>query len=97
MREKLNVMQQRRVAVKNLSAIILSDIPDGLPELPSLRLKISKVRALILVMEQTLQSLYERELPRSMRMADPNGFLSHMESRILVENALKLIQEAKKL
>ena len=97
MNQKLDVMQRRRVAVKNLSAIVLSDIPDGLPELPSLRLKISKVRALILVMEQTLQALYEREVPRSLRMADPNGFLSHMESRVLVEHALTLIREAKKL
>ncbi|HSE45084.1 MAG TPA: hypothetical protein VLA89_07115 [Gemmatimonadales bacterium] len=97
MRQKIDVMQQRRVAVRNLRAIVLSDIPDGLPELPTLRLKISKVRALILIMEQTLQSLYEREVPRSLRMADPNGFLSHMESRVLVETALTLIQEAKKL
>lgn len=92
---RMDVMQQRRQAVRTLASVILSDIPNNLPELPTLRLKISKARALVLVMEQTLSSLYEREVPRSMRVADPNAGLVHVESRGLIEAALKLIAEAK--
>lgn len=92
---RMDVMQQRRQAMRSLGAIVMSDIPNNLPELPTLRLKISKARALVLIMEQALSSLYEREVPRSMRMADPNAGLVHIESRGLVEAALKLIAEAK--
>lgn len=95
MAERIKVMAARREAVMRLSALALEEIPGNLSEIQQLRLKLSKARAVMLVLDTTLQSLYERELPRSTRTIDQNAFMSHMESRLLVEQALALLTRMK--
>lgn len=92
---RMDVLQYRRDTITSLKAIVLSDIPAGLPEIQRLRMKLSAARALFLALEMTLTSLHEREVPRSMRMADPNASLVHIESRALIEEALRLLASAK--
>lgn len=91
----MDTLRRRRQVMNDLKAMVLSDISSELPEIQKLRMKLSAARALFLAMEMALTSLHEREVPRSMRMADPNASLVHIESRGLVETALQLIARAK--
>ena len=93
--ERMDVLRKRKDAVDKLAAIVLENVPDGLPEIQQLRMRLSQARALFLAIEATLTSLHERELPRSMRTVDPNAYLVHIEARGLVEQALGLIGQAK--
>jgi hypothetical protein len=92
---RMGVLQSRKLAMHQLSQLVVTNIPSDLPEIQQLRLKISQVRALILGVEMALQSLYERELPRSTRTVDENAFLVHLESRNLVAQALSLVERMK--
>jgi len=92
---RIDVLQQRRLAVRNLAGVAIAEIPAGLPELQRLRLQISIARAAILVLEQTVTALHERELPRSLRIPDPNASQVHIESRGLTEMALRMIAKVK--
>ena len=94
---RMDVMKQRRAAMQNLGAVVLSDVPANLPEVQQLRLKLSMARALTLAMENALTSLREREIPRSMRSGDPNAYLTHVESLRLTDSALALIAQAKQV
>ena len=93
--ERVNLMRDRAKAMQTLAGIVVTDVPNGLPEIQRLRLQISQSRALVLALELALMSLYEREVPRSERTVDPNAHLNHQESRFLVSAALQLVQKAK--
>lgn len=92
---RIAVALSRKVAMQHLTGLVLTDIPADLPEIQQLRLKLSQVRALVLGLEMALQSVYERELPRSMRTVDENAFLVHLEARDLVAQALALVDRMK--
>ncbi len=96
-RERLGVFRNRAKALAQLGAIVISDVPDTLPEIQQLRMRLSQSRALVLVIEVALQSLYEREVPRSERTVDPNAYLNHQEARALVTAALQLVERAKEV
>ena len=92
---RLDLMRSRQQAMRTLRGLVIEEIPAHLPEIQQLRMKLSQARALFLVMDVALTSLHEREVPRSMRSGDPNAHFMHIESRAFVEEALRLIAQAK--
>lgn len=92
---RVGIARSRKLAMHQLTQLVLTEIPAGLPEIQELRLKISQVRGLILALELALQSLYERELPRSTRTVDENAYLVHLEARDLVGQAMALVDRMK--